>query len=187
MGALLRRYFGRGIVFSTLSGLALSAAIELTQTTGALGLLPCRYRIGDVDDVILNTTGALIGALAAGVLLFFLPDPRVSVRSRSRARPVTRTRRLVGMLIDAALFTTLPAVLLTAYRVVVTYVLGRPTHSRGRGTTSSPGSWFWSRCSRCGGARVARPARRVARAAVGRPPGLRMVPASCSASAAGRC
>ena len=36
---------------STLLGFCASVAIEVTQSTGALGLLPCAYRVGDVDDV----------------------------------------------------------------------------------------------------------------------------------------
>ena len=130
-GALMRRFFGRGIVFSFLSGVALSAFIEATQTTGGFGLFPCRYRVGDVDDLILNSAGALIGAVAAPVVLFFLPDPDESARTRRCPRPVTPTRRLVGMVIDASLLIVLPSLCLTIWRVISSFVFSDETQTEG--------------------------------------------------------
>lgn len=46
-----------------LYGLALTVGIELSQFTGLYGLYPCRYRTVDIDDVMTNVTGVLIGAL----------------------------------------------------------------------------------------------------------------------------
>ncbi|MBK7822290.1 MAG: VanZ family protein [Tessaracoccus sp.] len=123
-GAFLRRFFGRGIVFATLSGVLVSGLIELTQTTGAFGLLACRYRVGDVDDVILNGSGALIGAVFAPLLLFFLPDPRGAAERRRAPRPVTRARRLVGMLIDASAVGMVQVTLVLTWRMYDVYVAG---------------------------------------------------------------
>lgn len=125
-GALWRRFFGGGIITATFSGFLMSCVIETTQATGAYGLLPCAYRVGDVDDVITNTSGALIGAVLAPLLLFFLPDPRSSVRTRGNPRPVTRRRRLVGMAIDVAIFWAVQGALVVSYRVLLVYGLGRP-------------------------------------------------------------
>ena len=125
-GAFLRRFFGRGVFFATLSGFALSALIEATQTTGAFGLLACRYRVSDVDDVILNTSGALFGAVFAPLLLFFLPNPRGAAERRREPRPVTRSRRLVGMLIDAAAVGAVQVGLVLAWRLYDVYVAGNP-------------------------------------------------------------
>lgn len=125
-GAFLRRFFGRGVFFATLSGFALSALIEATQTTGAFGLLACRYRVGDVDDVILNTSGALFGAVFAPLLLFFLPNPRGAAERRREPRPVTRSRWLVGMLIDAAAVGAVQVGLILAWRLYDVYVAGNP-------------------------------------------------------------
>jgi glycopeptide antibiotics resistance protein len=52
----------RAVGLVTLTGAALSAAIELTQN-----LLP--GRVPTVQDVVLNTGGALLGALAAAAVL----------------------------------------------------------------------------------------------------------------------
>ena len=52
-----------GLRASALAGFGLSLFIELSQLSGNWGLVPCAYRTFDVDDIINNTAGALIGAL----------------------------------------------------------------------------------------------------------------------------
>ena len=47
-----------------LFALALTCCIELLQFTGLFGLYPCRYRTVDVNDVMLNIAGVLLGAAA---------------------------------------------------------------------------------------------------------------------------
>lgn len=42
-------------------GCALSCLIELTQYTGLFGVVPCTYRVVDIDDVIMNTLGTYAG------------------------------------------------------------------------------------------------------------------------------
>ena len=42
-------------------GCALSCLIELTQYTGLFGVVPCTYRVVDIDDVIMNTLGTYVG------------------------------------------------------------------------------------------------------------------------------
>ena len=42
-------------------GCALSCLIELTQYTGLFGVVPCTYRVVDIDDVIMNTLGTYLG------------------------------------------------------------------------------------------------------------------------------
>ena len=44
-------------------GCALSCLIELTQYTGLFGVVPCTYRVVDIDDVIMNTLGTYAGVL----------------------------------------------------------------------------------------------------------------------------
>jgi glycopeptide antibiotics resistance protein len=124
-GLLVRRYLGRGVVVTTLSGLAASVLVETTQYTGIFGLIPCSYRVADVDDVLANTLGALLGALAAPLLLRWMPRAAELEARRDRARPVTVWRRWLGMLLDALLVTALGVVLQVGYRTVL-YALGQP-------------------------------------------------------------
>ncbi len=42
-------------------GCAVSCLIELTQYTGLFGVVPCTYRVVDIDDVIMNTLGTYLG------------------------------------------------------------------------------------------------------------------------------
>ena len=43
-------------------GCALSCLIEFAQWTGLFGVVPCTYRVVDIDDVITNTLGTCLGA-----------------------------------------------------------------------------------------------------------------------------
>lgn len=82
-------------------GLLTSVLIEVTQYTGIFGLY-CSYRVADIADVMTNTLGALIGALLAiSPLLRWVPTPR-QLDAAERRRPVTRVRRLWGILFDLA-------------------------------------------------------------------------------------
>ncbi|WP_214367252.1 VanZ family protein [Pseudonocardia sp. H11422] len=97
-GAFLRYLGKRSILFATVAGAGVSLLIEFTQLTGIWGVYPCPYRLFDVDDLLANTTGALLGA-AAAPLLRLVPGQRVTAPP-SAPRPVTTRRRLLGMLCD---------------------------------------------------------------------------------------
>ena len=99
LGFFLRVLGGRGIVVAGLVGLAISGIIETTQLTGVWGVFPCAYRVFDVDDLIANTSGALLGSLVA----FVVPRKHRGADKTPDAdlpRPVTRGRRLLGILCD---------------------------------------------------------------------------------------
>ncbi len=51
-----------GLRATALSGFALSSFIELSQLTGNWGLAGFTYRTFDVDDIMNNTAGAVLGA-----------------------------------------------------------------------------------------------------------------------------
>ena len=98
LGFFLRAVGRRGIIVTTIAGFAISLAIELTQLTGVWGIYECAYRFFDVDDLIANTTGALLGGILSLVLMPFLQRSRAA---HSGPRPVTRWRRVLGMICDA--------------------------------------------------------------------------------------
>lgn len=99
LGFLLRVLGGRGILTAGLAGLVVSGLIETTQLTGVWGIFPCAYRVFDVDDLIANTSGALLGSLLA---LTVPAQHRGAQRSpdAEHPRPVTRRRRLLGIVCD---------------------------------------------------------------------------------------
>lgn len=98
-GALFRHLTGRNIAVTTLAGAATSVLVELTQLTGVWSLFPCAYRLFDVDDLITNTSGALIGATVVAPLLRSLPGQHAEGPPEA-PRPLTTGRRLLGMLCD---------------------------------------------------------------------------------------
>jgi hypothetical protein len=96
LGALLRR----APPVAALAGAGLSAFVEVTQLTGLWFRFPCPYRVFDVDDVIANTTGAVLGSLLVPLLNRI---PSGSGRRATEPRPLTVGRRLLGMCCDGLL------------------------------------------------------------------------------------
>ena len=118
-GVFARRYLGWGVVASTASALLASVAIETVQYTGIFGVIGCSYRVADVDDVLTNTLGGLLGALVAPVVLRWMPQARALAADRLEPRPVTVPRRLLGMFVDVGAAAALGAALQLAYRIAL--------------------------------------------------------------------
>ncbi|WP_213615651.1 VanZ family protein [Paenibacillus lactis] len=76
LGVYLRYFFQHKRNWKKALGLgfALSLFYETTQITGIYGIYNCPYRIFDVDDLILNSTGALFGFIIAPVILALFPS-----------------------------------------------------------------------------------------------------------------
>ncbi|MDD7945506.1 VanZ family protein [Microbacterium sp. NE2HP2] len=95
LGFFVRVLARRGILVAFTSGLGISLIVEFTQLTGVWGVYPCAYRVFDVDDLLTNTVGAVIGSILA------LLVPRRPVSEEPDApRPVTRGRRILAMVCD---------------------------------------------------------------------------------------
>ncbi|GAB3106584.1 VanZ family protein [Streptomyces calidiresistens] len=102
LGVYLRYHLRRGLLASGLIALGTSLFFETTQYTGLWYLYSCPYRQFNVDDLTLNTLGAVIGWFLAGPLGRRLPvnDPKVE-RLRYGNR-ITLTRRALAYLLDVA-------------------------------------------------------------------------------------
>ena len=93
-GRLLRLRF----LPSVLLGLAASLLIEVSQLTGLFGIYPYAYRCCDVDDVITNTLGAVLGWVCAWLLGRVVPPGQLA-----DAEPTEHpgfVRRCVALWID---------------------------------------------------------------------------------------
>jgi glycopeptide antibiotics resistance protein len=99
LGFFIRLVWRRGFAVAGLAGLAISLAIEVTQVTGVWTLYSCSYRVFDVDDLMANTGGALLGGLLSAALRPWLSDRGASAAA-AEPRPVTVPRRLLGMVCD---------------------------------------------------------------------------------------
>lgn len=119
-GFFVRRILRRGVVVATFLGFGMSLLIETTQTTGVWGLYACPYRLFDVDDLMVNTAGALIGSIVSAALVDRAPRP---VRLPSH---VSLGRRLIGMLCDVVFIGLIGAMGGVAYRAWRLYGAGTP-------------------------------------------------------------
>lgn len=128
-GMLVRGFFKRGWVLATVTAFLGSLLIETTQYTGLWFLYPCSYRLADVDDLIANTAGGLIGALIAPLFLAWMPASRQLASTRSLPRPVTVWRRWFAMFLDWLGIGTLATVCTVGLNMVL-QVTGwaRPAH-----------------------------------------------------------
>lgn len=116
-GMFVKGFAGKTVVMATVTGLAASLMIEATQATGVWGIYECAYRLGDVDDLMTNTAGALLGALLAPLVLWWMPRPTSFRSTAEQPRPVTNLRRWVGMAVDLAAFNTVGFALVISYRL----------------------------------------------------------------------
>jgi glycopeptide antibiotics resistance protein len=100
LGIILHQLWNTNVLVGTLVGFGASLLIELTQYTGNWWLEPCSYRVADINDLMTNTFGALLGAVVASLLPRIAGDATELVEKRGVARPVTRARRWMGQFFD---------------------------------------------------------------------------------------
>jgi hypothetical protein len=122
LGFFVRALGGRGILIAFVVGLGISALIETTQLTGVWGIYRCAYRVFDVDDLLANTVGAVLGSLIG----FLVPrhhwgPPRYA--DAEEPRPVTRGRRYLAMLCDALAATLVAGAVSISFQLIL-YALG---------------------------------------------------------------
>jgi len=103
-GMFLSYYFRTRWVVCILLAFGLSLSFEVTQITAIFGFYDYAYRIFDVDDLITNTLGAIIGYKIASWISALLPRiEQLDSHVDRSAKRVTFTRRGLAFLIDGAL------------------------------------------------------------------------------------
>lgn len=101
LGFYLRYYFRRKALGTAISCFCVSLFFELTQLSGLYGIYPRPYRLFDVDDLLCNTLGGLLGYLVTGAFLKLLPDrDKIDERSYQKGMRVTFPRRLLSFCVD---------------------------------------------------------------------------------------
>lgn len=124
LGFFLRILFRRGWITSILVGAGISLFIETTQLTGVWGLYSCAYRVFDVNDMMTNTTGALLGSLLALMIPLRWRSPGVELPPET-PRPVTKGRRLLAMVTNLVAFSIVLSALTILTRVIIGIGMGR--------------------------------------------------------------
>ena len=104
LGVFLRYYFGFGKGKTLLLALLMSLFLELTQLSATYGLAPYRYRLCDVNDLVTNTTGGMLGYLCTPLFTWLLPTrERLNQLSYQRGARVSYVRRTVALVFDLVL------------------------------------------------------------------------------------
>ncbi|MCR8982057.1 VanZ family protein [Brevibacillus laterosporus] len=102
LGVYVRYFFKKGWKFALGVGFIASLFFELTQLTALYGFYTCPYRLFDIDDLMLNTTGAVTGFfLAPFLLIMFPPKDQLDQGINLDEKPVGYIHRLLAFLIDS--------------------------------------------------------------------------------------
>ncbi|WP_028560221.1 VanZ family protein [Paenibacillus pinihumi] len=135
-GMFMRYYFRTRWITCLVASFSLSLFFEITQVTALYGFFDYPYRLFDVDDLMLNTLGGMIGFVLAAWISAILPridqlDQNVDLSTKR----VSYTRRAIALMLDwmllfplivAANLIHLPAayfVLTALYFIVLPYAM----------------------------------------------------------------
>lgn len=100
-GFYLRYYFRNTPSQIVKKTFLLSLFFELTQLSGLYFIYNGNYRLFDVDDLITNTLGGILGYLLANLLAKLLPTrEEIDQKSYDRSKKISFLRRLVALGID---------------------------------------------------------------------------------------
>ena len=138
LGFIMGRIWRWPLLVTAVLSFATSLSLETMQLTGLMGVFPCAYRLFDVDDLLWNTTGALIGFALAMLSLRLIP---------ARVADMTPTttpgfmRRLITFIIDMTLiaFAVMPA-----HLFVMIVRSNLPSGSNGSWQSMEPFDWTGS-------------------------------------------
>lgn len=143
-GIYLRYYFNVTFKKTLLFSFLLSLSFECLQLSGLLFVYPRPYRLFDVDDLITNTMGGVIGYAISPLIEHILPSrEQLDEKSYQKGMHVTAVRRMFAFTIDliitlmlfcSCLFLTVQKsydVLAYLIIVLILYV-GVPCLSKGR-------------------------------------------------------
>ena len=115
-GIYLRYYYKCSLRKTIFSSFLLSLFFEVTQLSGLYGIYPRGYRLFDIDDLILNTTGGILGYFMEPLLLLVLPSrDKIDEIAYRKGEIVSFNRRLVAFNSDLIIFATM----ITIFQVIL--------------------------------------------------------------------
>ncbi|WP_054954739.1 VanZ family protein [Paenibacillus dakarensis] len=120
-GMFVRYYLRKGWLVCLAASFGLSLFFELTQVTGIYGFYDYPYRLFDVDDLLLNTSGGMLGYAVAAWMSAHIPRlNRLHEEIDLSQKRVSYTRRVIAFGVDWMVL--LPVmVLLYALQVPLAY------------------------------------------------------------------
>ena len=115
-GVYLRYYFKRPWWQVLIFSFMYSLFFELTQLSGLYGIYKYPYRYFEVDDLICNTLGGVLGYVMTPLFVFMLPDrDKLDEIAYRKGQIVSEFRRGVAWCIDMVII-MIPAVVYVIYK-----------------------------------------------------------------------
>ncbi len=99
-GMYLRYYFRCSLKQCILFSFLLSLFFEVSQLTGLFWRYPRNYRLFDVDDLMANTLGGIVGWILMGSVHFLPSRQQIDRNSYIEGQSVSVSRRFLAFLID---------------------------------------------------------------------------------------
>lgn len=107
-GVYLRYYYKCSLKKVLLASFLLSLFFELTQLSGLYFIYPRPYRLADVNDLITNTLGGVIGYALTPMITFLFPTrAELDEAAYKKGHSVSLFRRFVAFIIDWFVLSTL--------------------------------------------------------------------------------
>ena len=104
-GIYLRYYFNCNLKKAIGYTFLLSLFFEFTQLTGLYGIYPKNYRLFDINDLMINTVGGMIGYFIIGFIQKKIPSRQeIDEQSYQLGMYVTPLRRMVTYVVDIFLY-----------------------------------------------------------------------------------
>ena len=102
LGFYLHYYFRKSFFSALCIIFATTLFFELTQLSGLYGIYPRPYRVFDVNDLMTNTAGGIIGWCAAPLFSFLPSRSRMDEVASEHGKTVSAARRFLGFALDLA-------------------------------------------------------------------------------------
>lgn len=99
LGFIMKRFLRAGLPLTTILALVFTCLIETAQLTGLFGIYPYAYRTFEVDDIIFNTLGGVLGWLCGSLADKVLPEKKTIFLENTSSPGLVR--RCVALWIDA--------------------------------------------------------------------------------------
>lgn len=111
-GIFMRYLFKKDLKQTFFYSLLLSLFFELSQLSGLFFIYSGPYRLFDVDDLILNTFGGILGYAVTPYLTYFIPRiDKVDSKLSDKAKRVSLTKRIIYLLIDILIINFITSIL----------------------------------------------------------------------------
>ena len=121
LGVYLRYYYKCSLKKTIIISLLISLFFELTQLTGLYYIYPRAYRNFDVDDLLINTLGGLLGYLIISPIQKHLPTREdIDTKSLKEGQKVSSLRRITLFIGD--IFIYLLMIMLVSFLINNKYI-----------------------------------------------------------------